>query len=284
MLAALQSGQADTLLGSSDSSAVEIYRVISEQQEAERTELIRRLEHLSRIKSDFLALVSHELRTPLAILQEAVNLILDGLVGRCDEGVKACLVMAQSNILRLGAIVNDLLDMAALEAGRLKVTKEKENIQLLVEDSLKTFQSSAGEKQVRLSFETGKDAVYYAPVDRNRILQVLTNLFGNALKFVRPGEGIIQARVLRENGWIRIEIEDNGCGIRKEDKEKVFQRFEQAGGRGPAPAGGTGLGLAIAKEIVELHGGRMGVSSEYGKGSTFFFLLPTASRELPDRQ
>ncbi|MFQ5817728.1 MAG: sensor histidine kinase [Terriglobia bacterium] len=234
-------------------------------------------QQLARLKAEFLALVSHELRTPLAVLQESVNLILDGLAGRFDEGVKVCLVMAQGNIVRLGAIVNDLLDMATLEAGRLKLTKETENICSLVADSLQSFQGRAGGMQVQLSLETGRNGAQYARVDRYRILQVLTNLLGNALKFVQPGEGMVQARVLRDHDWIRVEIADNGRGIKQEDQERIFQRFAQAEGAEPGLPRGTGLGLAIAKEIVELHGGRIGVSSEYGKGSTFFFLLPTAT-------
>lgn len=277
-LESLHAGAQDYLV-KGDVSGDQLRRTI--RYAIERQQTLSELERLAKIKTDFLALVSHELRTPIALFKEAVNLILDGLVGQYDDGVKSCLVISQSSSLRLETLVNDLLDMAAMDAGHLTLTLATHNVCPIVAHSVEQFERSAADKQVKLSFETGKEEEYFARVDRNRLMQILTNLLSNALKFVQPPEGWVQARLLREKNWIRIEIEDNGCGIKEEDQERIFQRFEQTGNSLPSQPGGTGLGLAITKELVEMHGGQLGVHSEYGKGSRFFLLLPLETPESP---
>jgi len=238
-------------------------------------ELARRAaEEANRLKGEFLANTSHELRTPLNGLIGFLQLVLKGL---CDsrEEEREYLERALDCAKHLLGIINDVLDLARIEAGKLTIDPTKVTLASLLGDVSRVTQVQAAQKGIRLEVEPCEETVQVW-ADEGRLKQVFLNLIGNALKFTPQG-GEVRVRVLPkpEQGYVLCEVEDTGIGIPKAKQHLIFEKFVQGDGSTTRKYGGAGLGLAITRNLVELMGGFIGVESEEGKGSRFFFSIPT---------
>jgi signal transduction histidine kinase/GGDEF domain-containing protein len=225
------------------------------------------------LKDEFVNTVSHELRTPLATIREFTALLVDLVAGPLTSSQHEYLSIIQSNIDRLSRIIDDLLDIAKIESGKVALHKTVFEADGLVEHVLQTLRPLAGNKQLAFDVQLPqKLPSLYA--DADKVTQVLINLIGNAIKFTE-GPGHITLKVVEQPNEIQFSVADPGIGIAAEDVPKLFEKFQQlhpnAGGSGSK---GTGLGLAISKRLVEVHGGRIWVESAPGRGSTFSFTLP----------
>jgi len=244
---------------------------IREEKEAVEKKL-QAAEELNRIKSEFVSVVSHELRTPLAIIKEAVMLLLDGVTGDISDKQKEVLRKAENSVRRLNGIIEDLLDVARIETGRLKLHYSLVNLNDLLKESADFFKKQAQDKGVRLEYVLPKEQVNIF-LDHNRINQVITNLTANALKFTEEDGSIrIELKCLEDK--VRLCFEDTGIGIAKTDIAKLFNKFTQVTNNPEARSKGVGLGLSIAKELVNAHGGQIWVESKLGVGSKFYWTLP----------
>jgi len=251
----------------------ELRRLDDEQRVAAATlrGLNDRLELASRAKSEFLANMSHELRTPLNAILGFTEIMLDELYGEVPPNLREPLVDIQTNGRHLLRLINDVLDLSKIEAGRLELGVDEYSVQEIVDVVHTSLKSLAIEKGLAFSVWVAPD-IPTARGDGRRITQCLMNLAGNALKFTRQGRVEIDVRL--DDGWLTYRVTDTGIGIPKEEVENIFAEFRQVDTTITREYGGTGLGLSITKRLVELHGGRIGVESELGKGSRFFFTLP----------
>jgi signal transduction histidine kinase/CheY-like chemotaxis protein len=230
-----------------------------------------------RLKDDFISNVSHELRTPLTAIRESVSLIRDGILGGVTEDQKKFLSMCVRNADHLQRIVDTLLDISKIEAGRVKLAMKKDNLAEIVPSVCDIFRPVAVRKGLTIeSLISGNPMMVF--IDRDRIIQVLNNLIGNAIKFAKSGA--IRVRVSQNDGQLECLVSDSGRGIAQEDLPNVFSKFQQFGSVADPENKGTGLGLAISKEIIQLHGGEISVKSEIDRGSTFAFTLPVYTPEL----
>jgi signal transduction histidine kinase len=231
----------------------------------------RELALASRHKSDFLANISHELRTPLNAILGFNEMIIGGIYGEVPPEVKVPLTDIQNSGRHLLRLINDVLDLSKIEAGRMELALDQYAAQDLVETVRASLQPLAAEKGLALTAAVPDDLpLVYG--DAKRITQCLMNLTGNALKFTR--EGRVALSVERQGEHLRFQVVDTGIGIAREDLGHVFAEFRQADATVAREFGGTGLGLSITKKFVEMHGGQVGVESELGRGSTFFFTIP----------
>ncbi|HJY80131.1 MAG TPA: ATP-binding protein [Candidatus Binatia bacterium] len=230
---------------------------------------ITRLRRFDELRNDMVATVAHEFRTPLTSLRMAIHLCLEQAVGPVTEKQADLLYAAREDCERLQAMVDDLLDLSRIETGRVEMRKRPTSITALLEATLETHRVLSEEQGVQL-------VVTPLPVDEEvladpeRVALVLSNLVSNALRHT-PAGGQITLRAQSTNGWVRFEVTDTGAGIPVEYRSHLFEKFYRVPG---TPADGAGFGLFIAKEIVEGHGGEIGVKSEEGRGSTFWFTLP----------
>ncbi len=226
---------------------------------------------LERLKSEFLSAVSHELRTPLTTIRESVSQVLDGILGQTTADQREFLTICLNDIDRLTRIINDLLDISKIEARKLQLKRTSVNISNLVKEVCASFASRAREKGLEIRADLSGDNIeVYA--DPDKIIQVFTNLVGNSLKFTSRGHIEIAVRDAPE--MVECVVSDTGRGIAEEDLPKVFSKFQQFGREiGPGEKG-TGLGLSIAKEIVDLHGGKIRVESKLNEWTRFIFVLP----------
>jgi len=238
----------------------------------ERKLAAAKLKEQDRLKTEFVVNVSHELRTPLTIFKNIVSNLLSGVAGKINEKQRQSLEIANKEIARLSRIINDFLDISKIEAG-IQLNQENVRIQSLVSDVVELLRPLADEKKMELSTSMCEEDLL-VNIDRDRIVQALTNLISNAIKFVPDVGGRIVVRIKELDDEISIAVEDNGLGIEPEDMNKVFDRFVQVKKHVGPGSHGTGLGLAISKELVELHGGRIKVASEIGHGTTFTVFLP----------
>ena len=234
---------------------------------------------LDRMKSEFVSNVTHELRTPIVAIQHSLGVMLHQAAGEVSEQQRNFLMIAERNIDRLNGMVNDLLDLAKLEARKMDLKRQAGSVQPVIRATMDTVDAWAKSKGVRLE-QRVEEGLPELSLDPSRIEQVLSNLVGNAIKFTPKGGLISVSARLREGGQeVEVGVEDNGPGIAKEDLPKLFKKFGQVGNRTPGDVHGTGLGLAISKELVELHGGRIWVESDRGKGARFNFTLPVGKTE-----
>jgi len=226
---------------------------------------------VEHIKDEFLSTVSHELRTPLSITKEGISLVLDQIPGKTNKEQNDILQTAQDNINRLAKIINDLLDVSKIEARKVELERKDVEVPVLLDKLSKMFKGSANERGVNLKFKSyQKNVKFY--VDEDKIIQVFTNLIGNSLKFTEKGK--IEIEVNDVGGDVECSVSDTGRGMSKEDLPKVFDKFQQFGRTSGPGIKGTGLGLSISKSIIEMHGGKIWVESELGKGTKFIFTLP----------
>jgi signal transduction histidine kinase len=231
----------------------------------------RELEAASRHKSEFLANMSHELRTPLNAVLGYAELIQDGIYGEVPAKMGDVLERIQQNGRHLLGLINAVLDLSKIEAGQLTLSPADYSVRELALGVISATEALAAEKQLALEVDVPAD-LPQGFGDERRLTQVLLNLVGNAIKFTEAGSIRIRARV--ENGSFLVAVSDTGVGIAPDDRDRVFEEFQQVDSSSTRRTGGTGLGLAIAKRIVELHGGRIWVESTPGQGSTFAFTLP----------
>jgi signal transduction histidine kinase len=246
--------------------AIENVRLFRELQD--RTE---QLEIASKHKSQFLANMSHELRTPMNAILGYTELIMDDIYGEVPEKIREVLERVQQSGQHLLGLINAVLDLSKIEAGRLVLSLSDYSLQEVVHTVFASVESLAADKQLALNINIPAD-LPRGRGDEQRITQVLLNLVGNALKFTEAGE--IGIQVTEADETFTVAVSDTGPGISDADQQKIFEEFQQADASSTRQQGGTGLGLAIARKIVELHGGRMWVESSPGKGSTFWFTLP----------
>lgn len=227
------------------------------------------LKEMDSRKSAFVANVSHEFKNPLAIIKESLAQVLEGLTGEINPQQKTVLETAKGNAERLIRLVTDLLDVSKIEAGKMKLKKEELNAGRLIDEIVKGNLPAINKKRLDLKKHIPKDAL---PVtaDKDKLMEIITNLLTNAIKYT-PSGGSISIELEKSKDGARFEISDTGPGIAKEDVDKLFDKFERIKAEKQE---GTGLGLSIAKDIVELHGGKIWVESKLGKGSKFIFTLP----------
>jgi signal transduction histidine kinase/putative methionine-R-sulfoxide reductase with GAF domain len=231
----------------------------------------RELAEASKHKSQFLANMSHELRTPLNAILGYTELILDSIYGEPSDKMRAVLERLQANGKHLLGLINDVLDLSKIEAGQLTLTLDDYSLTDVVHGVVSAVEPLAAEKRLAFKAEVAA-GLPPGRGDGRRLSQVLLNLVGNAIKFTDKGEVAIRAAAA--NGAFTVAVCDTGPGIAAADQAKIFEEFQQADSSITRKKGGTGLGLSIAKRIIDMHGGRIWVESEPGKGSTFYFTLP----------
>ena len=255
-----------------------------------------KLERLERLKSEFISIVSHELRTPLTAIKNSLEICLSGKAGDVSSIMDNFLNMAQRNVTRLSGIINDLLDLSKVEAGKMDFKFEKANINTPVEFMKNTFDSVAKDKNIDLILEKDENLslTYF---DNQRIEQVMSNLISNAIKFTNEnGKIVVKTENINESDidkslifgvenpvfykhYVKISVKDSGIGIAPEDLKKVFDQFQQIENPLNRKNGGTGLGLPIAKQLIEAHRGFIWVESELNRGTTFSFVIPVLSEK-----
>ncbi|MGD2271774.1 MAG: ATP-binding protein [Desulfobacterales bacterium] len=229
------------------------------------------LEIASKHKSEFLANMSHELRTPLNAILGYTELIMDNIYGDVPEKIQEVLERVEKNGRHLLGLINAVLDLSKIEAGRLSLSLSDYSMQEVVQTVFTAVESLAAEKNLELKVSVSPDLAS-GRGDQQRIAQVLLNLVGNAIKFTEAGE--VRVEVADSDGSFLVSVSDTGPGLSEADQHKIFEEFQQADSSSTRKKGGTGLGLSIAKRIIEMHGGRIWVESQLGKGSTFWFTLP----------
>jgi signal transduction histidine kinase/HAMP domain-containing protein len=233
------------------------------------------LERANRLKSEFLASVSHELRTPMNAIIGYTKLMLDGLDGELTEQQVADLGRVAQAADNLLGLINGLLDLAKIEAGKMELNSEEVDVKAVIEEVIELIRPQADAKGLALEMDIPR-LVPAAFADRARVRQVLVNLGANAVKFTEHGSVTIAATAA--DGWITLAVTDTGVGIPPDALAYIFDEFRQADSSTTRRYGGTGLGLAISKRLVGLHGGRLWVDSTIGVGSTFRFTLPVRMR------
>ena len=235
---------------------------------------ITKQKELDQLKSNFVASVSHELRTPLVAMGKSISLMLSKAAGPLSEPQEQFLQIADRNLKRLALLINDLLDLSKLEAGKMKLRPAPSSVEKVIDEAINGLMTWAGTKSINVEKRV-REGLPEVNMDPDRMLQVLNNLIGNAIKFTpKNGRILLEAGLKKENKEIEVSVSDTGMGIAKEDLPKLFNKFYQAGERAPADISGTGIGLCVAKEIVELHGGKIWAESEKNNGAKFTFTLP----------
>ncbi len=249
-----------------------VCRDVSERKEAEK-----------RV-SEFYSMVSHELRTPLTSIRASLGLIEGGIGGEVSDKAKKLVIIARQASDRLIRLINDILDISKIEAGKFELAKKKVEIETLANKTLDGIAGMAHEKGVSVT----KELKTSGPLDcdEDRIIQVLTNLISNAIKFSPQNSEVILRLEPGSSGFFKFSVIDEGPGIPKEQMHKLFEKFQQLDSTDARKNEGTGLGLAISKALIESHGGKMGVESEVGKGSSFWIELPASfnPRMLSDKE
>lgn len=233
----------------------------------------QRQKELEDARREMVIAVSHDLRTPLASIRAIVESINDGVVQE-PETVKRYLTTLEAEVDRLGRLIDDLFELAQLDAGTLRLHLEKMSIGDLISDLLQGMGPQAEQRRLHLTGRVEDEALTVL-ADPQRLHRVLLNLIQNALHHT-PADGTVFVQAREQAGQVQVEVSDTGEGIAPGELELVFQRFYQADRARSRPASGAGLGLSIAKGIVEAHGGRIWVHSSQGQGSTFAFTLPKA--------
>lgn len=256
----------------------------------------RKLEKLERLKSEFISIVSHELRTPLTAIKNSLDIILSGKTGSLTEAMDKFINMARRNSIRLSGIINDLLDLSKIEAGKMDFKFDVIKIEPVIEYVKTSLEEMAKEKNLTLSAKIEDNfADIYA--DPRRLEQVLTNLVSNAIKFTPEG-GIVDIRTQVTDAeninpvdmfkdemsklkgkYLQVCVKDNGIGISQENLSRVFDKFAQIENSLSRKIGGSGLGLPIARQLLEAHNGSIWCNSKPEKGSSFYFVLPVSDEQ-----
>ena len=234
---------------------------------------ITRLRELDRLKSEFVMTASHELRTPLTSLNMAVNLLRESAGTKLTDQERALLEACHEDVQRLRALVNDLLDLSKIEAGKLELAFEPVQPRFLGDQALSVIKAQADSKGVELTLGVPED-LPAVTADPHKIVWVLVNLLANAVRYTKAG-GHISLQGERVGNQVQLAVTDDGEGIPFDLQPRIFDKFVQ--GKPSDSGGGSGLGLAICREIVKAHRGAIWLDSIPGKGSTFTFTLPVAA-------
>jgi signal transduction histidine kinase/CheY-like chemotaxis protein len=243
---------------------------------------ISELKRIDKMKNEFVSTVSHELRTPLTSISGALGIVTNGLVGELPEQASKMIKIAHNNSLRLIALVNDLLDMEKLLAGKIQFQMHYCSTIDLIRRSVES--NAAYATQYGVTYQINEKAVdEKILVDAQRIQQVMANLLSNAAKFSPPGESI-DIKCERKFGRIRVSVNDKGPGVNDEFRNRIFQKFSQADSSDTRQKGGTGLGLAICKEMIEQMGGKIGFDSVAGQGASFYFEFSYEAKDKENRE
>jgi PAS domain S-box-containing protein len=228
-------------------------------------------------KRDFLSTISHELRTPLTSIRGSLALIAAGVMGEVPAEIRKMIDLAERNSTRLLALINDLLDIERMESGRMEMEMRDVSLDPILQRSAESVRALADQQNISIQVASSGAQVR---ADEHRITQVVINLLSNAIKF-SPRGGVVEVAAHGFDGTVEVRVSDRGRGVPKEAQQRIFERFAQVDASDSKAKGGAGLGLAICRAIVEQHGGEIGVSSQEGLGSTFWFRLPRAI--IPER-
>lgn len=240
---------------------------------------VTQFKELDRMKSDFIATLSHEFRTPLTSINMSVDILNQELLGPLNDRQKELINTTKDDVQRLTKLARELLQLSKLESGRIHFKNEELDVRSLIETATKSLQIQFEDKNVQLRTDV-PDQLPTLIADEQQLSWVINNLMTNALKYTDAG-GSVTLRVRQKDDAMLFEVEDTGHGIPKEYLDKIFDKFVQVKSTSVPTPGSVGLGLAIAKEIVEVYGGRIWVTSEVGKGSTFSFTLPLQTAHTP---
>jgi len=249
---------------------------------AQQNELLRRqaieLEQASALKSQFLANMSHEFRTPLNAMLGYTSMLLQGVAGPVDGPIKRQLSRIESNGRHLLTIINEILDISRIEAGRMPLQMSKFKVPELIGEVKSELEPIILRSKLAITIDVAKDL---PPLwsDRQKVKQILLNLLSNALKFTHQGGVTVSVRPNARDRTLQLSVSDTGIGIAPADQEKIFEDFRQLDNTPTRPYGGTGLGLSICRRLAQMLDGRITVQSELGTGSTFSLILPTKGRK-----
>src|SRR3989440_164522 len=265
------------VLGELEEKREQLERLNSRLEESNRelNEANAQLRELSAMKEEFLALTTHDLRSPLTVISGVINFFTSGRLGELTPEQKNMVEMMERNTQNLIELVNDLLDASKLESGTMRLDATGISLRALIEELREEMQPLAAEKGIALE-ELVPEDLPALRADRAKLRRVLVNLVSNALKFTPKG-GRVRTVAAREGSFVRVSVSDTGVGIPPDDLRDIFDKYAQARSRATRSEKGTGLGLYITRQLVELHGGKIEVQSEVGKGSTFSFTIPIAT-------
>jgi PAS domain S-box-containing protein len=241
------------------------------------------LERAYRLKSQFLASMSHELRTPINALLGYTSLLRDHIYGELNKRQEEALARMHTASQHLLELVNDVLDLAKIEAGKMPVHLEAVDVSVVIREVSQTIEPMVRRKNLDYRLELAPD-LPRLETDRTKVKQIVLNLLSNAVKFTHQGRVAVRATVAREGEEVLLEVEDTGIGIREEDLPKIFEDFRQVDQSSTREYGGTGLGLSITKKLLHLLGGTIRVQSRMGEGTTFTVCLPRRSEESGSSQ
>ncbi len=245
--------------------------VVAHKREQEIYEKNIQLRELNELKNKFLGIASHDLRNPLYLIKTFSEVLEDGTLGKVTQKQKESLKKIYNASLFMQGLLENLLDISQIESGKIDIKKEPQDFNEIAKQQIELIQLLADKKNIQVHFDPG--SLPPVPYDKRAISQVLGNFIGNAVKF-SPPETKVLVTTEKLDDSIRLSVHDEGPGLSKEDQQLLFQEFQTLTAR---PTGGeksTGLGLAICKKLIHLHDGKVGVSSELGKGSTFYFSIP----------
>jgi signal transduction histidine kinase len=265
----LEPGQAELLADLADAVVNQLYlhKTTADLNKAQQAQA-----RLHKAKTEFVSTVSHELRTPLTSIKGSLGLVQSGVFGELPEAFKPMIDIAYNNSDRLVRLINDLLDIEKMEAGKMDFHLAPVDLAALLRQSVAENAGYALTHNVSFKLVEPLASVKVTG-DKDRLLQVMANLLSNAAKF-SPPQGVIEVGLTRQDGMIRISITDHGPGIPENFQSKIFQKFSQADSSDAGHKGGTGLGLSICRAIVERHGGTIGFTTREGVGTSFHFGLP----------
>ncbi len=238
--------------------------------------------NIENMKNEFISTVSHELRTPLTSIRGALGLVAGGAIGEMPEKALEMIKIAEKNSKRLISLINDILDIEKIAAGKMEFNLQVVPLLPIIQSAIESnaaFGKQYGVSYRMADFQGSSQDDVYVNVDKDRLLQVLTNFMSNAAKF-SPHGSEVEINLVFDGDHIRIQVVDEGEGIPDDFRARIFQKFSQADGGNARKKQGTGLGLAISKEIIEKMGGRVGFTSTAGKGSSFYCLLPECRKPV----
>lgn len=250
----------------------EAIKLLYKELESKNKELVR----LGQLRSNFVSMVSHELRTPLTAIKEGIGIVFDGAAGPVNDEQKDFLDTAKRNVDRLARLINNVLDFQKLDSGKEVLFYQENEINSIVKEVYQTMSPLAKEKQLEFILSID-ETIPKIKFDKDKIIQVITNLVNNAVKFTEKGS--ISIITKKGNNTVEVIVKDTGVGVSESDLARLFNYFEQVGNF-KQRRGGTGLGLAICKEIIAMHNGKIWAESEYGKGTALHFVLPIIERRV----
>lgn len=238
----------------------------------EKSRMMQRLRELDDLKNQFLGIAAHDLKSPINVINNYINIWKQGYYGDYDEQQKKSLDIMERNCTRMRTLIDDLLDLSAIESGEIEINREQVNLNEIILNYYVTNKSMAEKKSIQLELDLPEE-LPDVQADKDRIIQVIDNYVSNAVKYSEPDTKVVLgAQILQDS--IQVYVKDQGPGIPKQKQDKLFTRFGKVGVKPTGKEKSTGLGLYITKIIIDGHGGEVDVQSEEGQGSTFYFKLP----------